>query len=360
MTLRARLTLWYAGLLLLALLLILGWTYYEMFVEHRTPDTEALLRITGESAMEELGEVFLYGGLPALLVALVGGWFLMRRALAPVVRLTEAAERIDLDNLKERLPRTEGGDELDRLTEVFNAMMGRLEDAFSRIREFTLHASHELKTPLTVMRAEIESALRDGSCGAAQREIFSNQLDEIQRLTTIVNGLAFLAKADAGQVALHREPVRLDELVRDSFSDAQMLGRPQNITVTMTACDEITLQGDRHRLRQLLLNLTDNAIKYNQPQGAVKIALHCNNGDAELVIANTGAGIAAEKLPRVFDRFYRGDPAHTSEAEGCGLGLSIAEWITKAHRGAIKMASQPNEWTTVTVTLPAMPPAHKG
>ena len=352
MTIRTRLTLWYAALLMLALLLILGWTYYEMFVEHRTPETEALLRITGESAMEELGEVFLYGGLPALLVALVGGWFLMRRALFPVIRLTQAAERIHLGNLEERLPRSGSGDELDRLTEVFNAMMGRLENSFSRIREFTLHASHELKTPLTVMRGELETALRDHRLAPEHRDLFASQLDEIQRLTKIVDGLALLAKADAGQMRLSSEPVRFDELVKDSFADAQMLGQPHKIAVTMTACDEITVQGDRHRLRQLLLNLTDNAIKYNQPQGTVTIALRRNNGTAELEIANTGAGIAEEKLPRVFDRFYRGDPAHNSEIEGCGLGLSIAQWIVHAHGGKIAITSGPVDLTSVTVRLP--------
>lgn len=352
MTIRARLTLWYVALLMLALLLILGWTYYEMFVEHRTPDTEALLRDTGESAMEELGEVFLYGGLPALLVALVGGWFLMRRALSPVIRLTQAAERIHLGNLEERLPRSGSGDELDRLTEVFNAMMGRLENSFSRIREFTLHASHELKTPLTVMRGELETALRDHRLAPEHRDLFASQLDEIQRLTKIVDGLTLLAKADAGQMRLSSEPVRFDELVKDSFADAQMLGQPREIAVTMTACDEITVQGDRHRLRQLLLNLTDNAIKYNQPQGTVTIALRRNNGTAELEIANTGAGIAEEKLPRVFDRFYRGDPAHNSEIEGCGLGLSIAQWIVHAHGGKIAITSKPVDLTSVTVRLP--------
>lgn len=352
MTIRARLTLWYVALLTLALLLILGWTYYEMFVEHHAPDTEALLRDTGESALEEIGEVFLYGGLPALFIALVGGWFLMRRALSPVVRLTQAAERIHLGNLEERLPRSGSGDELDRLTEVFNAMMERLEDSFSRIREFTLHASHELKTPLTVMRGELETALRDHNLTSGHRDLFASQLDEIQRLTKIVDSLTLLAKADAGQMRLNTEPVRLDELVKDSFADAQMLARPVNIAVTMTACDEITVRGDRHRLRQLLLNLTDNAIKYNQPEGSVTIALSRNNGTAELKISNTGAGIVAEKLPRVFDRFYRGDPAHNTDVEGCGLGLSIAEWIVHAHGGKIAITSTPADSTNVTVRLP--------
>jgi signal transduction histidine kinase len=167
-----------------------------------------------------------------------------------------------------------------------------------------------------------------------------------------VESLTFLAKADAGQVALAREPVRLDELVEDSFADAQMLARGQKIEVDLAACDQITLCGDRHRLRQLLLHLTDNAIKYNLPQGCVTIALSRSNGTAEFKIANTGPGIPPEKLPRVFDRFFRGDPAHSNTVDGCGLGLSIAAWIVKAHGGPIQIASLPEQLTTATVSLP--------
>ena len=349
MTIRNRLTLWFGGILLVSLVIMAGVLHYE-WVEGQRRIQEG--KQAPDPAWEEVGEIILYSGLPTAVLLLVGGWLLLRKSLAPVTALTRAAERIELDNLQERLTRTGTGDELDRLTEVFNAMMARLEDSFSRVREFTLHASHELKTPLTVMRAEIESALRDGSCGPAQREIFSNQLDEIQRLTKIVDGLTFLAKADAGQVSLNRESVRLDEVVKDSFADAQMLAGPRQIAVELTACDEISMRADRHRLRQLLLNLTDNAIKYNQPRGAVRIALHRDNGDAELVIANTGPGIPREQLPRVFDRFYRGDPARSNGVEGCGLGLSISKWIVLAHGGRIVLKSNSENLTTVTVRLP--------
>jgi signal transduction histidine kinase len=352
MTIRVRLTLWFVGMLLVALVLLMGWAYYEMFIEHRTPDTVVLLQATGEKALAELGEIFLYGGVPALLITLVGGWFLMRRVLAPVISLTQTAERMDLGNLKERLPRTGNGDELDRLTEVFNSMMTRLDDSVSRVREFSLHASHELKTPLTVMHAGIESALREDQITPAQRDLLAGQLDEIQRLAKIVDGLTLLARADSGQVAMHCESVRLDELVRDSFTDAQMLAGPGHVKVELAACEEVVVQGDRHRLRQLLLNLTDNAIKYNRPQGSVTITLNRKNGTAVLNIANTGAGIAPEKIPRVFDRFFRGDPSHSSAVDGCGLGLSIAQWIVHAHGGSIAIVSEPDALTRVTVRLP--------
>jgi heavy metal sensor kinase len=352
MSIRTRLTLWYAGILIVSLGLMIAVLKYELTEQQR-------LRIRGEAmepVWEEVGEVVLYYGAPTVLLLLAGGWWLLRRSLAPITALTRAAEQIEIENLNQRLPCSGNGDELDRLTAVFNAMTRRLEDSIARVREFTLHASHELKTPLTVMRAELESALRDDSWTAGQRELFANQLEEIQRLTKIVDGLSILAKADQGQMTLNAESVRLDELVRDSFADAQILAEPRHVKVQLATCEPIAVRADPHRLRQLLLNLTDNAIKYNEADGHVTMELRRTNGTAELTITNTGPGIAPEKLPRVFDRFFRADPAHRSDGEGCGLGLSIAQWIVRAHGGDISIASQPNLQTSVTVHLPAAEP----
>lgn len=348
MTIRKRLTLWYAGILIVSLLVIGLGTYREIDEqlrhEHRRGPTEHAIGETSEMVFEV--------GLPAVLLGLLGGWWLTRKALAPVSKLMEAITRIHERNLREPLPRTGAGDELDRLTEVFNAMLARLDDSFHRIREFTLHASHELKTPLTILCGEIETALRDELLSPAERDRLASQLDELRRLARIVDGLTLLAKADAGQVELKLEPVRLDELVRDNFADTQILAEPQHIQVELAACEEIPVRGDRHRLRQLLLNLADNAVKYNQPQGRVTMNLRRINGAAEFTIANTGPGIPPESLPRVFDRFYRGDPAHSSELDGCGLGLSIAKWIVSAHHGTIQIESAPSRLTTITVRLP--------
>jgi len=350
MTIRTQLAVWYSVILLVGLVLIAGWTYYEMVVEH--PSMARALAVEGHTPMDEFWEVILYGGLPALALALVGGWFLMGRALKPLTTLTQAMEKVQPNTLDQPLPSTGSRHELDRLTEVFNQMMTRLNDSFTHIREFTLHASHELKTPLAVLHGEIETMLLHPATTPAQREAFASQLDEIQRLTKIVEGLALLAKADTGQLVLAQDPVRLDELVQDSYADALLLAQQQKITATLTTCDETVIQGDRHRLRQLLLNLTDNAIKYNQPNGRVEMSLKRNGERIELTIANTGKGIPAPALRRVFDRFFRGDESHNSEIEGCGLGLSIAEWIVKAHGGSIQIASEPEKLTTVTVRLP--------
>ena len=268
MSIRTRLTLWYAGIMFVSLL-AMGVLSYHVFAPEPRPASPSARNPTRRTKATLAKSIGLSSGAacPPRLLALGGGWWMMRRALAPVAALTRAAERINEHNLGERLPRTGNGDELDRLTEVFNAMTERLNQSFARIREFTLHASHELKTPLTVMHGELETALQDQALAAPQREQLESELDEVQRLAKIVDGLTLLTKADAGQITLAREPVRLDELVREACADAQSLARPHDIQVSLAACEELTVTGDRHRLRQLLLNLTDNAIKYNEPQG---------------------------------------------------------------------------------------------
>jgi heavy metal sensor kinase len=347
-TIRARTTLWYAGVLLLSILLIAAFCLDEL--------DERRERGHGYRAMEEVLEIFMWIGLPAVVLSLGGGWWMMRKSLAPVANIIEAARKVNERNLKQELPRTHNGDELDQLAEVLNAMTARLNDSFTRIREFTLHASHELKTPLTVLCGETEEQLRNESLASAEREAILSRLDELRRLTRIVDGLTLLAKADSGLLNLTFAPVRLDELVRDCFGDTQMLAEATALEVQLPVCETMTVLGDAHRLRQLLLNLADNAVKYNCPRGSITLSLHRAGEQAELVIANTGPGIPPEMLPRVFDRFFRGDPAHSQQIEGCGLGLSIAQWIVAAHRGTIALESTPARLTTVTVRLPLSQP----
>ncbi|MDE3068392.1 MAG: HAMP domain-containing protein [Verrucomicrobiota bacterium] len=357
MTIRARLNLWYAAVMFLALT-VMGVLLYVHLVTwprdyaRRHQETYRQEEPADPDVFEDVAGIVLWCGAPAALLALAGGWWLMKKSLAPVARLTLAAEKISAHHLHERLPRAGHGDELDRLTEVFNQMLARLDDSFRRAREFTLHASHELKTPLTVLCGETETALRDESLTSSERERLVSQLDELQRLARIVDGLTLLARADAGQLALKMDALRLDELVRDNFADLQILAEPQQVQVELAACDAVTLRGDRHRLRQLLLNLADNAVKYNQPRGRITMNLRRADSMAQFTIANTGAGIPPEFLPRVFDRFYRGDPAHGDHVDGCGLGLSIARWIVSAHGGTIQIESAPDQITTVTVRLP--------
>ena len=352
MTIRARVSLAVVATVLVLLIFMTGILYYEFAVEQAERKAAGQ---PGDPVEHEIAEVVVFFGLPAVIVLGAGSWWLVRRALAPLDRLTEAAARIHAGSLRERLPGGEAADEVGRLAVAFNGVMARLDNSFGQVKDFTLHASHELKTPLAILQNELETALGDPAATATLREMFVSQLDEVQRLTKIVDGLAFLARVDTGQLRIAQEPVRLDELVRDSFADAEILAQAAGLTVTLDRCDETTVRGDRHRLRQLLLNLVDNAIKYNRAHGAVTFALTRQAGAVILRIANTGAGIPPEALPRVFDRLFRGDAAHGRDGDGCGLGLSIARSIVTAHGGEIGIASEPGRETAVTVRLASLP-----
>jgi signal transduction histidine kinase len=342
-------TFWYSGVLLLSTLLIAVLSLDELH-ERRDRPSRAY------RGMEEIVGIVLWVGFPAVLLSIGGGWWLMRKALEPVATLTEAARSVTERNLIQQLPRTHNHDELDQLAEVLNAMTARLNESFTRIRDFTLHASHELKTPLTVLYGETETELREQSLTSTEREHIISRLDELRRLARIVDGLTLLAKADAGLIPLGLTPIRFDELVRDSFADTQILAEASGLSVSLASCDQASVLGDAHRLRQLLLNLADNAVKYNFPGGSITMALKRTGQTAELTISNTGPGILPEALPRVFDRFFRGDAAHSSQVEGCGLGLSIAQWIVSMHKGTICIDSVPTQNTIVTVRLPIVEP----
>jgi len=359
MTIRTRLTLWYASVIFLSVVVTSLLLVHE--ITPRPPDGPPRRELfeyddeQEEGAHSENLEVagfFLWGTVPALLFAVAGGWWLTRRSLAPISRLTAAAASIHEENLQQRLPRSNNGDELDHLAAVFNAMIGRLDNSFQRVREFTLHASHELKTPLTILHGEIEAVQRDGSLPVALRERFGSQLDEIQRLTIIVDNLSLLTRADAGQITLDLKPVEFDGIVREVVEETEILAEDSHIDVSLEVPEPVILRGDRRRLRQLLLNLAENAVKYNQPRGKVQFSLRRDAAQAELTISNTGRGIPPEALPRVFERFFRGHSGAHSSVEGCGLGLSIVEWIAAAHHGTVKIESDPGKLTTVTVRLP--------
>jgi signal transduction histidine kinase len=355
MRIRTRLTLWFSGILFVALVAMGVFSYFELVAEPREKLARGQAGVKEElqeNETEELLGIFAWCAVPALVLSIGGGWWMMQKALAPVNALTQAAQRLNEHTLGQPLPSSGNGDELDQLTQVFNAMSQRLEQSFQRVREFTLHASHELKTPLTVMRGELETALQETGLSPAQRVGMESELDEIQRLTTIVDGLSLLTKADAGLVKLEFRPVQLDELVQEIFADCKLLAQAKSVQVELEQCEGAVVQGDSHRLRQLLLNLADNAVKYNESEGSIRMALRREGDAAVFTMSNTGPGIASSALNRVFDRFFRGDPSHNSHVEGCGLGLSIAQWIVSVHNGTIKIASESGKLTTVTVRLP--------
>ena len=349
MTLRRKLALRYAAVVAVCLLLLGGLAHHEFITEPAQRQALGIPELP-ETLWGEYAEVFFYGVIPLVLGC---GWWLMRKTLSPLGKLAQGVERIRADNLREPLSRSFNHDEVDQLTEMFNAMTARLHESVQQIREFTLHASHELKTPLTVMRVQLETRLQ-GKASLSPEDIdwLECELDEVLRLSSIVDSLTLLTKGETGQVKLDRKPLRLDELVRESFEDAQILAEPQDVKVALCECDAVEFSGDRHRLRQLLLNLADNAVKYNRPGGSVTMALRRLNSMAEIEITNTGEGIPPELQPRVFERFVRGDEARSRAIEGCGLGLTICRWIVQSHSGTIQLSSDATKKTTALVRLP--------
>lgn len=356
MTLRRRILLYYSTTLGVSLLIVGGLSWFEFEEQRRAVLERGAAAAWQESPIIETLEIVLFGGLPAVLVGILIGSLLIRRALQPIEGLTSILEKTDASNLAEPVPRSGNGDELDRMTAVFNGMKERLGDSFTQAREFTLHASHELKTPLSIMHGTLEQMLGDAVTPAIHRERVASMLEEVQRLSTIVGQLSFLARADAGLLPSAREPVALDELVRDLAEETMILASSAEISVTLGECQQLSVSGDKMRLRQLFLNLADNAVKYNERGGSIEMTLVRQNDDAAFSITNTGMALPAELSARVFERFFRGDLAHNSATEGSGLGLSIAKSIVEAHQGVIGYDVLPGGRTQVVVALPALPP----
>lgn len=352
-TLRSRLAFRYAMVVLVCVGLVAWLAYHEFVEEPEWLQQMGVVKPPGREVSEWI-KIGLFVAIPVLFGI---GWWLVRKSLKPLGELASGVERFNAQTLGQRMPRNFNGDEVDRMAAAFNAMAGRLEQSFQQIREFTLHASHELKTPLTVMRSQLETSLvRETSLSDTQRAALENLHEEVVRLAKIVDGLTLLTKADAGMVALERKLVQFDELVREAAEDAEVLAQPGGIQVQLTRCDAVAIIGDRHRLRQVLLNLVDNAIKYNDTGGRVEISLARDGEFAELVVTNTGKGIAPELLGHVFERFARGDEAQGRAMEGCGLGLTIAKWVVEAHNGLIRIASELGKATSVAVRLPVAIP----
>ena len=325
----------FAAVFIGGLLLVAAFAYFELVIEpareteKREPFMQGVIEIAAEAAI-------------AVALLSLGGWWLARRALRPAEVLADAADRIHEGNLSEPIAMPGSGAEFERLAHVFNAMTARLDASFQRVRQFTLYASHELKTPLSILRAEFERMLDDPARSEADHAAFVRHLDEIERLARIVDGLTFLTKADARLIPLTREPVELKSLVVSAAEDTTALAAEHHIEVTLDRCDDAVVNADRHRLRQLLVILCDNAVKYNRPHGSVRISLVHDEAATRLRIINTGPGIPKDEQARVFERFYRGSTVQADRIDGTGLGLSIAHWIVTEHGGTLGFTSEPD------------------
>jgi len=244
------------------------------------------------------------------------------------------------------------GDELERLSIALNHMIARLDQAFQHSRQFAADASHELRTPMTVLRGELETAAQDPKLSPEWRERFGSALEEVERLVNIVEGLFAISRLDAGEAQKEWVPFDLGRLTMATADQMALLAEDKEIKVNCTAADNVWVEGDRARMKQVVVNLLDNAIKYTPPKGAVSLTVTARNGRAMLDVADNGMGIPAEALPHVFERFFRVDKARSREMGGAGLGLSIVRSICVAHHGKVEALSTPGQGSVFHVELP--------
>lgn len=307
--------------------------------------------------LEDIRDTFLWLIPIALVLASVGGYFLARKSLAPVAAMASQARGMGAANLQARLEVANQRDELGQLALSFNQLLDRLEESFERQRRFIADASHELRTPVAILRGETEVTLSRGDRSPEQyRETLEILRDESQRLARIIEDLFTLTRADGGEYPLTMTDIYLDELTTDVLRRARSLAMARNITLSSAITPELPVRADEALLRRMLLNLLDNAIKYN-PEGG-KISVECKKEGTEYVISvsDTGEGIPKELQKQVFDRFFRADKAR-SRAEGAhggaGLGLSIAKWIAEAHHGRLELTRSDASGSVFSVILPA-------
>ncbi|OGX28998.1 MAG: hypothetical protein A3B78_04170 [Omnitrophica WOR_2 bacterium RIFCSPHIGHO2_02_FULL_67_20] len=247
------------------------------------------------------------------------------------------------------MPKT--GDEVQALAETFNEMIERLQRSFERMQQFISDASHELRTPLTVLKGEIELGLK--TCPRSARcDILAACSSEISRMSRLVETLLFLSNTDAERVALDLKPIHLDRLMEDMAEETRIIAEPKRIRVELIDGAGAILHGDEMKLRRLLLNLSDNAVKYTPEGGRIILRSQSENGCAEIRVTDTGIGIEAQDLARIFDRFYRVDQSRSRAEGGYGLGLAICKWIAEAHGGSIHVESSPGKGSTFSVRLP--------
>ena len=320
--------------------------FYEIRVAYPVEEINDVLR--------SLFSIFIILIPIVLAISVFGGYFLAKQSLRPVEEITRTARKITATSLRERIHVKNPNDEIGRLTETLNNMIGRLEASFEQVQQFSLDASHELRTPLTIMRGEIELALRGNNRGTSYKKTLVSLLEEVLRMTSIIEGLILLAKADSGNVKLEKKPTHLNALVSEIREDAEILAEQKKISVSISRLDEATVLGDAVRLRQLMLNLIDNAIKYTPQDGKITLSLALAHGKARFTVEDTGIGIPDSELKKIFDRFYRVDKSRSRLPDGLGLGLSISRWIAEAHGGSLIAESKVGSGSKFTIVLPAL------
>jgi heavy metal sensor kinase len=344
-SIRVRLTAWYSGVLTLMLVVYAGATYlavrheFHEQLEQEEHVTTAASPVDPELRIEEqLDEILvvLVLGLPLVVgLAGVGGYLLARRALTPIDHLAADARRITAERLHERLSVANEHDEIGRLAAVVNDTFARLESSFDQLRRFTADASHELRTPLAVIRGIGELGLGETRTAAEYKDAIGSMLEEVDRLSRLVDTLLQLSRGDAGTVRLSPVSLDLSDLARDVASSLAILAEERRQLLQVHAPEPVPVRADRLVLRDAIANLVDNAIKYGPTESPIDITVRADTTEAALTVSDQGPGIPIEHRERIFDRFYRVDEGRAREMGGTGLGLAIARWAVEANGGRI-------------------------
>lgn len=320
---------------------------YDVTVAASTKElSEALERF--RDALYLVGPLF-------LLLAALGGYWMSRRALVPVDEITRSARNIGAQNLAMRLAVPPTGDELERLATTLNEMLSRLDGAFQRITQFTADASHELRTPVSVMRTSAELALRKPRAEAEYREALSLILRESEKVSRLIDQLLLLARADSNSTAIPITRTNLNETLQKAWEETNILANAKRLDAEdFVPAAPVWVYGDPASLERLFLILLDNAVKYTADGGRIELRLSTDDGFAVAEVRDTGIGIAPEDITHIFDRFYRADRARSRETGGTGLGLAIGRWIAQAHGGEIRVQSEPSKGSLFQVRLPLL------
>jgi heavy metal sensor kinase len=294
-------------------------------------------------------------GFPVLIgLAILGGYSLLGRALRPIDQIVGAAERITFKNSNQRLPVPHTGDEFERISEALNRMIERLNETFQIANRFSADASHELRTPLTIIQGELEVFMRDPFLPTESMERVGNILEEVERLSRIVEGLLLVSRLEAGEAQIKREYIDLGELVSSTAEQMELLVKDKLLSLRCEAGSHVMVEGDKLRLRQVVVNLIDNAIKYTPEGGSIILKIFAKDDRAVFEVSDSGIGIAPEALTKVFNRFFRAEEAKAGRVEGSGLGLAIVQSITEAHGGGVSVGSNENRGTKFRVELPLL------
>lgn len=309
----------------------------------------------------KLTNTMLIAGAVVLLVAPLGGYWLAGRATRPLARIIDTTARLHPSNLEERLQIRGTRDELDRLSLTVNALLDRIAAYINQSEQFTANAAHELRSPLAAIQNSLEVGLNAERTADEYRELLGETLEECGVLRDLVNQMLLLAESDAGRLEIGPDAIRLDEVARKSHEMFVGVAEAAELKLRLQCNEPVLVFGDANRLRQVVNNLIDNAIKFSRPGGVITVAIHREHGrSAVLQVSDTGTGISPEDFPHVFERFYRGDKSRQrARSGGTGLGLSICSSIVAAHNGTIKVESTLGQGTTVTVTLPSAEAARR-